>query len=630
MPEPRDNLTNARPEPAAEPGLPTTAGSTDPVAPVPASVTDEAPPFHPPLHKGDIGRLGRYRIIKRLGKGGMGEVYLGYDDTLRRKVAIKVLPPRLAEHPGARQRFLREARTAAAVRSEHIVTIIDVDEDDGIPFIAMEYLQGCSLDRYLTSHPPLTAPQIVRVGLEVARGLAAAHEHGLVHRDIKPANLWLEAPNGRVKILDFGLAKETDPGEEGSLTQTGQVVGTPAYMSPEQARGEPVGPATDLFSLGIVLYRLATGRLPFQGSTAMAVLMALGLDEPPPVRDLNPAIPEPLAAIIHQLLAKKPADRPPSALAVQEALAAMSKKRPRPATLAAPPPNAEPGKLLAAPSPTPMATPLVTPLSAVQITVEVQPENVWDSIEQAVPTAAESAEGSNRSRQARGAMPWLTVVALIIVAALSVVVLINVLNQTKRRQEPDANKHDEPPTPVRVFFNGKDLQGWRAAEGYWKVDDGQLIGAFPSGGKPTTTFAYAQHRYRDFELSFQVRLPGGGRSALFFRAEPVRSSFLLSGPACELGPTDTGSLYLKPGEWTAGLPPDQVAALFKPDEFNQVTVSCVGKHVTITVNGKVTVNGDYDLPTQGVIGWQLSEQQGTREVQIKDIQFTDLSAAAPR
>ncbi len=205
----------------------------------------------------DLGRLGRYRVLKRLGAGGMGAVFLAFDDGLRRRLALKVMLPKYAAHPAARNRFLREARTAAAVRSPHVVSIHDVDEDNGVPFIAMEYLEGTPLDRFLTQTSGLTVPQVVRIGREAAAGLAAAHAAGLVHRDVKPANLWLQSPHGKVKLLDFGLAREEV--EDDPLTGTGDVVGTPAYMSPEQARGEHVDSRTDLFSLGVVLYRLCAG-----------------------------------------------------------------------------------------------------------------------------------------------------------------------------------------------------------------------------------------------------------------------------------------------------------------------------------------------------------------------------------
>lgn len=619
MLDPSDKRSRQQPDrDTAAGGSPTAPDSITPFGLVPP--TDD-PPLGPPLYRGDLGRLGRYRIVKQLGHGGMGVVYLGYDPTLRRKVAIKVLPRRLAHHPGARQRFLREARTAAAVQSDHVVRIIDVDEENGVPFIAMEYLQGISLDRYLANHPPLTVLQMVRIGLEVARGLSAAHEHGLVHRDIKPANLWLEAPNGRVKILDFGLAKETDS-QDGSLTQTGQVVGTPAFMSPEQARGEPVTAATDLFSLGIVLYRLATGRLPFQGATAMAVLMALGLDEPPAVRELNPAIPEPLAALIHQLLAKKVADRPASAAVVQEVLAGLSGQRPRmetplSSTLPTTPVEPRPGAM---PTPGPIPAP---------ITVAVQPESVWDRLEEGdSPTDAQA--GRVGTRKLSNGVSLRSLLGLLLVAGLSVAVLIMALDTTTRpRPGTGPDTSDDGRSSTRAFFNGRNFLGWVAKEGYWKIENEQIVGAFPPAVKPLTTCLYTRQNYKDFDLSFQIRLPAGGTTGLVFRGEPNPASpYLLLGPVCQITPTDCGCLMLKPGDRTAGLPADQATRLFKPTEFNQLTVRCVGPHVTIRLNGQITVDGDYDLPAQGVIGWELKEQAAGHEVQIKDIVFTNLTLAS--
>jgi hypothetical protein len=185
----------------------------------------------------------------------------------------------------------------------------------------MQLLQGYPLDEYLKRKATPAIPQVLRLAREAAAGLAAAHRIGLVHRDVKPANLWLEAPHGRVKVLDFGLAKPVDA--ELEVTGSGVVVGTPAYMSPEQARALKVDARADLFSLGAVLYRLCTGRLPFDGPTTMAVLTALAADAPRPVRELNPAVPEPLADLIHQLLAKNPADRPQTADEVVRRLRAM-------------------------------------------------------------------------------------------------------------------------------------------------------------------------------------------------------------------------------------------------------------------------------------------------------------------
>jgi serine/threonine protein kinase len=295
-----------------------TGGDLNPTEPTGAArpPDDPAPAFGPPAAPGDLGRLAHYRVHKELGRGGMGAVYLGFDEGLRRKVALKVMLPRSAADPHARERFLREARAAAAVKHDHVVTIYQVGEDAGTPFIAMEYLDGYPLDEYLRRKDRLSIPQVLRVGREAAAGLAAAHALGLVHRDIKPANLWLESPNGRIKILDFGLAKATAGAGDAAaaeVTGSGVVVGTPQYMSPEQARGLPVDARTDVFSLGAVLYRLCTGRLPFTGPTVMAVLTALAVEDPPPVLSLAPDVPSALADLIHRMLAKRPEDRPQTA-----------------------------------------------------------------------------------------------------------------------------------------------------------------------------------------------------------------------------------------------------------------------------------------------------------------------------
>ena len=267
-------------------------------------------------------RLGPYRLIKALGHGGMGAVYLAEDTQLRRPTALKVMLPSVAIDAQSRERFLREARAAAAIRNDHVVTVYQVGEESGTPFIAMELLRGAPLDAYLAKEPAPTMTAVVRLAREIASGLAAAHEKGLVHRDIKPANIWLEAPKGRVKILDFGLARPAKPDREDAerLTHDGMVIGTPSFMSPEQARGEAVDFRTDLFSLGTVLYRLCTGHLPFSGPTTLAVLTQLAIDNPPPASEVNPQVPAALSELIDRLLKKDPADRPKSARAVADEL----------------------------------------------------------------------------------------------------------------------------------------------------------------------------------------------------------------------------------------------------------------------------------------------------------------------
>jgi serine/threonine protein kinase/WD40 repeat protein len=273
----------------------------------------------------EIGRLGGHRILEVLGVGGMGMVYRAEDPHLQRQVALKVMKPELARDPTACERFLREARAAAKLKSDHVVTIHQVGQERDVVFLAMELLEGLSLGAWLKKGRKPTLVQATRMGRQIALGLADAHACGLIHRDVKPANIWLDSRHqGRVKLLDFGLARGDS--EDVHLTQSGAIVGTPAYMAPEQARGEKIDHRADLFSLGIVLYRLTTGRLPFQGNSTAAVLTALLLDTPKPPREINPDIPPRLAALIECLLAKDSARRPQSARAVADQLAAIERE----------------------------------------------------------------------------------------------------------------------------------------------------------------------------------------------------------------------------------------------------------------------------------------------------------------
>jgi serine/threonine protein kinase len=303
-----------------------TAENTNPNAPFPSPelLVEESVALAPPQQPDEIGRLGGYRVLKELGRGGMGAVFQAEDPKLKRLVALKVMLPRLAADASARRRFLREAQAMAAVHHDHVVTIYQVDEDNGVPFLAMEFLHGTPLDKWLKDGRKPNLAQILRMGREIAEGLAAAHARGLIHRDIKPGNIWLDSDHkDRVKILDFGLARVGT--DDVHLTRSGAIVGTPAYMSPEQGAGQKVDARTDLFSLGCILYRFCTGAMPFAGDTTMALLTALAVADPKPVRELNPDIPAPLADLVMRLLAKKPADRPASAQEVAEQIESIEK-----------------------------------------------------------------------------------------------------------------------------------------------------------------------------------------------------------------------------------------------------------------------------------------------------------------
>jgi len=274
----------------------------------------------PPSEPGSMGRLDHYEILEVVGRGGTGVVLRARDTKLSRVVAIKVLAAALAASGTARQRFAREARTAAAVRDEHVVAIHAVHDDAPLPYLVMEFIDGCNLEALLRKGGPLEVKEVLRIGFQVATGLAAAHRLGLVHRDVKPANILLENGVQRVKLTDFGLARAAD---DASLTQTGYLAGTPLYMAPEQAAGEPLDPSADLFSLGSVLYEMCTGRPAFRAPTTVAVIRRVCDESPRPVREVNPDVPEPLCRLIARLQAKKPADRPASAQEVADLLAGL-------------------------------------------------------------------------------------------------------------------------------------------------------------------------------------------------------------------------------------------------------------------------------------------------------------------
>jgi hypothetical protein len=286
-------------------------------------VHNESPGFdslgflQPPTRTGSMGRLDHYEILERIGVGGFGTVFRAFDDRLHRIVAIKVLAPAYAANGSARRRFVREARTAASVKNEHIVGIYDVKEDAQPPYLAMEMIDGISLQDKIDKTGPPSVKEILRIGLQTAEGLAAAHKQGLVHRDIKPSNILLENGVERVKITDFGLARAVD---DASVTQSGTVAGTPMYMSPEQAEGLPIDHRSDLFSLGTVMYTMCTGHSPFRASGTHAVLKRVIEASPRPIREINDEIPEWLCDIIAKLHAKKPGERFQSAKEVAEIL----------------------------------------------------------------------------------------------------------------------------------------------------------------------------------------------------------------------------------------------------------------------------------------------------------------------
>jgi serine/threonine-protein kinase len=267
-------------------------------------------------------RIGPYEVITQIGEGGIGEVYRARDPRLNRFVALKVLRPGALD-PESRDRFQREAQAVAALNHPNIVTLYSAEDDAGTTFLTMELVDGRSLAELLPKQG-LPLDRVLKIAIAVADAIAAAHQRGITHRDLKPANIMLGEgePDGRVKVLDFGLAKLTGMSPNGETTTVmptelptseGRILGTVSYMSPEQAEGKPVDARSDLFSLGVILYELATGRRPFRGETSVSIISSIVKDTPPSITTLNPSLPRELARIVRRALAKDPEDRYQSA-----------------------------------------------------------------------------------------------------------------------------------------------------------------------------------------------------------------------------------------------------------------------------------------------------------------------------
>ncbi len=248
-------------------------------------------------------QIGKYRVNRLIGEGGMGRVYEASDPIINRRVAIKTISQQVLQNPETRARFIREAQAAGQLSHPNLITIHDIGEDGDLPFIVMEYLEGEELTGFI-SKGRLALDVKLRLMIDMCQGLAYAHEKGLIHRDIKPANIFVTMQQ-QVKILDFGLAR----GLESELTQTGNVVGTPSYMAPEQVRGEPIDQRADIFSAGVVLYELLSGRKPFKADSVAALIFQVLEHQPEPVDRLDPNLPGELATVVQRALAKNPAER---------------------------------------------------------------------------------------------------------------------------------------------------------------------------------------------------------------------------------------------------------------------------------------------------------------------------------
>jgi formylglycine-generating enzyme required for sulfatase activity/Leucine-rich repeat (LRR) protein/predicted Ser/Thr protein kinase len=605
----------------------------------------------------ELGRLGPYRVLAVLGAGGMGVVYKAEDPQLKRLVALKAMLPTMGAGESARKRFLREAQAAAAINHDNIVHIYQVGEDRGAPFIAMQFLEGESLETLLRRSSRLSPDQVLRIGRETADGLAAAHQRGLIHRDIKPPNLWLEGQKRRVKILDFGIARAAE--DDMHLTQTGAIIGTVGYMAPEQASGKGVDHRSDLFSLGCVLYRMCTARMPFKGSDTISFLSALALETPKSPAALNPEVPARLSDLIMRLLAKKPEKRPQSAQGVSEALQRIEEEvgqetarymtagsgpgirgvvrtTPGWSGRLRPPLNwllGAAGGLLAV-----LIAGIVlywpTPRGVIKIesndpSVEIVFDNNGPTVKGAGAQPISLGAGEHGVHIKRDDFEF-DAEKFVLEKGQTISLKVELL-QGKIQVTADGRiiGAGELPPGFMPLFNGKDLDGWEGLSEYWSVKDGALVGStLPEGVKFNTSLC-SKKKFRDFELSFKVRLTGkgwSGNSGVQIRSRIFdRDRFAVEGPQCDIGDIYWGSLY---GEHSGGMmkqaPAEVVKRVLKENDFNDYSIKCVGKHVTIKLNGESMVDGDFEkLPEEGIIAWQLHTGP-PMEVTFKDIRVADL------
>jgi formylglycine-generating enzyme required for sulfatase activity/serine/threonine protein kinase/Leucine-rich repeat (LRR) protein len=541
--------------------------------------------LEPSTKPGSLGRLAHYEVLEVVGQGAFGTVLRAFDEKLQRVVAIKVMAPELAATSPARKRFVREAQASAQIRHEHVVSVYSVEEKP-IPYLVMEYIPGVTLQQRLDEKGPLDVPTMLRLGTQIAEGLAAAHAKDLIHRDIKPGNVLLEAGmHDRVKITDFGLARAAD---DASMTQSGTIAGTPMYMAPEQALGKKLDQRADLFSFGSVLYQMVSGRPPFRASSTLAVLKRLTEDTPRPIREIIPETPTWLCDIITKLHAKNPDERYQSAREVADVLAnceSQLKEHSRLKDLSLiPRAKTKPAgwwKWVAAAA-------VVLPLLAIGLYTFTRPgsepkvaEN--GSVEPSIPDPIKPVATAKPSP-----------------ATISVV----------------------PVTEDWVqLFNGKDLTGWTArTPRFWSVQGGELIGEIGDG-----KFRFLEsdrNDYTGFHLRAEVNIVEGV-GGIRFRQTPE------SGYMAQLNPADkslwkTGSLAVRRNidgreVWTW---PAKKGTPRPTNTWFQYEIIASGTTLRLLVNGVETARITDATANRGRITLQL-DRPGTvikfRKIEIKEL-----------
>ena len=614
----------------------------------------------PSEEEGSQGRLGQYEILESVGRGGMGIVLKGHDTKLNRIVAVKVLAPELASNATARTRFSKKAQAAAAVSHDHVVTIHAVEEcgtqgENNLPYLVMEYIDGLSLQEKIDRDGPLELKEILRIGHQVAAGLSAAHLQGLIHRDVKPSNILLQNGVQRVKITDFGLARAVD---DIGITRTGEVAGTPQYMSPEQAQAHAVDPRSDLFSLGSVLYAMCTGRSPFRADSAVAALRRVCDDTPRPIREINPEIPVWLVAIIDRLLEKKPADRIQTATEVADLLGLhlahvqdpcsspfpgsiqpvtkhdKSKKQGQRRWLIA-------GLVLIAMIGTLGVTEAtgVTKLSATVIRIVTGEGTLVIEVDD--PSVKVSLDGEELSISGAGLQeiklrpgphrfeafdkngkPVKQELVTITRGDREVV-------RVTREPTYQSDEHSRStPSPGFVsLFDGSTLNGWQGETTAFSTENGILA----SHGKGNL---FTTREYSDFILRFDFRLVRGANSGIAIRSPLVRDPAY---EGFEIQILDDSSYdrlprYLRHGSiWgVAAAKPGKVKL---DHEWNHQEIRCLGPEVQVTLNGQVVLDVDLNTvkPADHKLHPGLTRNTGyiglmgnTRLVEFRNIEIKEL------
>jgi serine/threonine protein kinase len=585
--------------------------------------------------------FGRYRVLRLLGKGGMGAVYLAEDTQLGRRVALKLPSFDASASPQRVERFLREARSAAALHHPNICTLYDAGREAGRPFLTMAYIQGQSLADVLDDGRRMPPGQAVELIRKIALALGHAHETGIVHRDLKPANVMVTAA-GEPVIMDFGLAKRLadSDAQEAKLTREGAVLGTPTYMAPEQVRAETegIGPHTDVYALGVMLFEMLTGQAPYLGPVTAILGQILGAPVPL-ARQVRPDVDVRLEAICQRAMAKEPRERFASMAAFAAALDGFPHKAAVPAQA-------------------------------------VQPFENLDRSEPPVLTAKR--RPPRRSpRRSRGPL-WIAVGAaglVVLLATLGVVLLtvrtkhgnvvIEPSNPAARvdvkvdgdrplaadpsPKEPPAGTTQPPPPPAPPaeewisLFNGKDLTGWTAARGdanAWMVKEGDLVGISPAG--PQERWLLTEQDFDSFVLRFEYRLRAAARasSGITFRALPTDP---LLRAVKLMDDSDRGDWEVKNGERTGSVwaqavlaRPQRNATLRPAGEWNEAELTVNGKSLTLAINGEQVQHLDLsefakqagDFPTLTRASGRLGLQVHTSIVRFRNLRLKKLPAAA--